>query len=125
MLPIDERLQQGEGCQCPLLRRRLGRAHLQGLAETRNCRVNVSWLRGAYPVASVVRDADVVLRLSPFEGHCPLRAHGQGAVKAGDRRGYIGSRIVGGCATACYAAMRMQMTRIVTHKHAFHNALRD
>ena len=33
--------------------------------------------------------------------------------------------IVGGCATACYAAMRMQMTRIVTHKHAFHNALRE
>ena len=33
--------------------------------------------------------------------------------------------IVGGCASACYAAMRMQMTRIVTHKHAFHNALRD
>jgi len=35
------------------------------------------------------------------------------------------AQIVGGCATACYAAMRMQMTRIVTHKHAFHNALRD
>jgi len=33
--------------------------------------------------------------------------------------------IIGGCPTACYAAIRMQMTRIVTHKHAFQNALRD
>jgi len=63
--PIDERLQEGEGCQRPLLRHCLGCSHLQGLAVVGDGRVHIDCRRGTRLGAAVVRDTHVVLRFCP------------------------------------------------------------